>query len=252
MAHRPRPIAPPTRTLIGRVFARLDYGALGPVYCDEGGAAFWRAKRGPCRALGMRLAAVLLGRLRRGGRSLYVGAGVAELPAALAETLDLRREVAAFNLRRTEVAVINRALADRGGPAWRLRAGDARRAAGPFDHLWMVSVLNDPERFPTLSALSYGRADPVTFDPRAFARERAAVRALADACLNKLATPALVTTSVEEIPWITDWAARSGRICFVEPEDHPTAMVEDPVCFIRIEDRGPRRRPSARRAALRR
>lgn len=244
MPPRLRPLAPRTRRLIARVFARLDYAALGPIYCDEGGAAFWRTKRGPCETLGVALAGVLLGRLRPGGRSLYVGAGVAELPAALAEALELNREVAAFNLRRPEVALINRALAAREGPAWRLRAGDARRARGAFDHLWLVSVLNDPERFPALSALSYGRANPVTFDPRAFARERTAVRALADACLDKLTASALVTTSVEEIPWVTDWAARRGRRCTVEPEDYPTALVEDPVCFIRIGPGG--RRPRLR------
>ncbi|MFM8551879.1 MAG: hypothetical protein ACKOCD_06140, partial [Nitrospiraceae bacterium] len=73
-------LAPSTKRAIVATFGRLDYRRLGPIYCDEGGAAFWKAKRGPCRQLGIKLAEVLRGRLKREGRSLYVGAGVAELP----------------------------------------------------------------------------------------------------------------------------------------------------------------------------
>ncbi len=57
---------------------------------------------------------------------------------------------------------------------------------------------------------------------------------LTDRCLGKLVIPGLVTASVEEIPWITDWCARRQIACVVEEEDYPTAIVEDPVCFIRV------------------
>ena len=107
-------------------------------------------------------------------------------------------------------------------------------ASGRFDHLWIVSVLNDPERFPQVAALAYGYANPAAFNPQAFVRERRAVRALARTCLSKLRVPALVTTSVEEIPWITEWCASRKILCVVEERDYPTAIVEDPVCFIRI------------------
>jgi hypothetical protein len=43
-----------------------------------------------------------------------------------------------------------------------------------------------------------------------------------------------VTASVEEIPWITDWCTGKRVACVVEEEDYPTAIVEDPICFIRI------------------
>ena len=66
-----------TKQAIGQVFDRLDYKALGSLYCDEGGEAFWRAKRGLCQKLGIQFANVLLERLPRNGQSLYVGAGVA-------------------------------------------------------------------------------------------------------------------------------------------------------------------------------
>jgi hypothetical protein len=232
-ARRMPKLSQQTRRLIARVFQRLDYQGLGKIYCDEGGHAFWRARREPCQRVGIALGKVFLSRLASGGRSLYVGAGVAELPMLIMERLELGREIAAFNLRRTETEILNRACRQCGIPIV-IRAEDAASASGRFDHLWMVSVLNDPERFPELAALSYGVANPATFDPRAFLRERRAVRALADTCLKKLRLPSLVTTSVEEIPWITDWCTRRKISYVVEEKDYPTAIVEDPVCFIRI------------------
>ncbi len=225
------PLQPATLQAIARIFASLDYAALGPIYCHEGGDAFWEEKRRPCQELGGQLAEVLRDRLRPKGRSLYVGAGIAEIPMLAMETLELHRTVAVYNLRADEVPLLNAACA---GMPFEFRAQDARDAAGAFDHLWIVSVLNDPECFPELGALSSGRANPVTFDPDAFAIERRAVFALAAGCLDKATRPGLVTTSVEEIPWITDWCERQGITCAVEDEDYPAAIVEDPICFIRI------------------
>lgn len=227
-------LQPSTRAAISAVFQRLDYHALGRIYCDDGGDAFWRAKKGSCQRLGIALAAALRARLRAGGRSLYVGAGVAEIPALAMETMELGRTVTACNLRADEVAVLNRACE---GMPFRFVHQDAGEVAGTFDHLWIVSVLNDPERFPELSALSYGRANPVLFDVAAFTKEREAVVALADRCLGKLQLPGLVTTSIEEINWITDWCYRRNIACVVEPKSYPTAVVEDPVCFIRVGKR---------------
>ncbi|MEK6604103.1 MAG: hypothetical protein AABY69_06825 [Nitrospirota bacterium] len=224
-------LQPATLHAIARIFDSLDYAALGAIYCHEGGDAFWAERREPCRTLGITLAEVLRGRLAPNGRSLYVGAGVAELPMLAMETLDLHRTVEAYNLRADEVSLLNQACA---GLPFEFRARDAREAAGTFDHIWIVSVLNDPECFPELGALSSGHANPVTFDPDVFAVERQAVFTVAAGCLEKVARPGLVTTSIEEIPWITDWCERQGIPCVVEDEDYPTAIVTDPVCFIRI------------------
>ena len=95
-------LAPATRRLVTETYGRLDYGALGPVYCYEGGDEFWRAKRGLCNRLGSRVAVVLRRKLGQGGRSLYIGAGVAELPALMMETVELGRTVEPYNLRRAE------------------------------------------------------------------------------------------------------------------------------------------------------
>jgi hypothetical protein len=220
--------------MIGEVFAQLDYDRLGRVYCYEGGEEFWRAKRKPCEQQGSKLAEALLKKLPPGGRSLYVGAGVAEIPMLAIETMELDRDVQAYNLRREEVRVLNQAC--RALPV-KFRAGDATKAGGRFDHLWIVSVLNDPERYPDLSALSYGRANPITFNPTNFGKERRVVQRVTDQCLKKLRLPALVTTSTEEVIWIADWCHRHRVPYRVDEKAYPTAVVEDPVCFIRIGKR---------------
>lgn len=224
-------VRPATRALIAATYAKLDYKMLGEIYCYEGGDEFWRAKRKPCERLGISHAQALLKKLPPGGRSLYVGAGVAELPCLLAEAMDLQRQVEPYNLRRSEVTVLNRAC--RETPV-RFHARTAEEAKGPFDHLWIVSVLNDPERFPDLSPLSYGNAHPVTFNPKKFEQQRHIVRSIVDRCMPKLSLPGLVTTSTEEVVWIADWCHRHKIPYRVERRQYPTALVGDPICFIKI------------------
>jgi hypothetical protein len=219
---------------VTEVYGRLDYEALGPVYCYEGGDEFWRAKRGPCGRLGSRVAAVLRRKLTRGGRSLYVGAGVAELPALIMEVVELGRTVEPHNLRKAEVAALNRVC--RSIP-FTFHSVDAAGAKGRFDHLWMVSVLNDPERFPHLSPLSYGRGNPLTLDPLKFGKERRIVRALVARCMGKLARPGLVTTTTEEVLWIAEWCHRHRVPYVVGKRYYETALVGDPICFIQIGKR---------------
>ncbi|MBY0248108.1 MAG: hypothetical protein K2Q17_10625 [Nitrospiraceae bacterium] len=226
-----RQIQPATVKSILEVFDRLDYKTLGPIYCYEGGDEFWRAKRKPCERLGINLSQALLKQLPPGGRSLYVGAGVAELPVLLAEAIELQRQVEPYNLRRSEVTVLNHAC--RGTPV-KLRARSAAQARGLFDHLWIVSVLNDPERFPDLSPLSYGNANPVTFNPGRFEEQRRIVRSIVDQCMPKLGLPGLVTTSTEEVVWIADWCHRHRIPYRVERKQYPTALVGDPICFIKV------------------
>lgn len=230
-----QPVRRKTRRIIQDVFRRLDYSQLGPIYCDEGGEAFWRDRRDPCERLGCRIATALKALLSPQGKSLYVGAGVAELPACLMELNDLDRMVSAHNLRHDEVRVLNRACQHAG---LQIIPTDARDAAGPFDHMWLVSVLNDPERFPHLSDLSYGRAHPLSFDPRAFQRERQAVMTLINALLKKLTLPGLITTSVEELPWIVHWCEARAVSFSLDPRTFPTALVGDPICFIRVDGDG--------------
>ena len=224
-------LAPATRRRVTEVYGRLDYGALGRVYCYEGGDEFWRAKRGLCNHLGSRVAVVLRRKLGRGGRSLYVGAGVAELPPLMMETMELGRMVEPYNLRRAEVAALNHACHL---TPLTFHAADAASAKGRFDHLWMASVLNDPERFPHLSPLSYGRGNPLTLDPLKFDTERRIVRALVACCMGKLARPGFVTTTTEEVIWIAEWCHRHRVPYRVGKRYYPMALVGDPICFIQI------------------
>ena len=214
-----------------QIFHTLDYTTLGPLYCEEGGEAFWQDRREPCQRLGTTIAKALKARLHPRGRSLYVGAGVAEIPALMMEYLELDRTVLPYNLRPVEVDILN-SVTEKKGLVFLY--GSAELAEGSIDHLWIVSVLNDPEHFPHVSALSYGRANPVYFDPLAFTRERdTGIRLLAN-CLDKLTRPGLVTTSVEEIPWIVHWCQTHQIAYNIENRTYPTALVGDPVCWIHI------------------
>jgi hypothetical protein len=159
---------------------------------------------------------------------------VAELPALIMETVELGRTVEPYNLRRAEVTALNRVC--RSVPLT-FHVVDAASAKGRFDHLWMVSVLNDPERFPYLSPLSYGRGDPLTLNPLKFAEERRIVRALVARCMGKLVRPGLVTTTTEEVLWIAEWCHRHRVPYRVGKHDYSTALVGDPICFIQIGKR---------------
>ncbi|MCW5797633.1 MAG: hypothetical protein KIT40_03970 [Nitrospira sp.] len=219
------------RRAIKAIFSRLDYAQLGPIYCDEGGDEFWAAKRGLCQRLGTKVATVLKGRLKPGGTSLYVGAGVAEIPPLVMEALELDRRVVACNLRRQEVLVLNRAC---GELPIRFQHLDAGSVTQRVDHLWLVSVLNDPERFPELSVLSYGRANPVTFNAKKFVTQQRIVARLVDRCLSRLTVPGLVTTTVEEAVWVAEWCHRRDIPYRLDERTYASPTVGDPICLIQI------------------
>jgi len=228
---RPR-LSGATTKEIARMYNSLDYAGLGPIYCHEGGDAFWQDRRGPCQKMGIAIAKALRTRLLPRGRSLYVGAGVPEIPVLLMEQLELSRTVCPYNLRKEEVKILNQARGKNGIP---FCFGSAESATGNFDHLWIVSVLNDPEEFPNLSVLfSYGRADPLSFDTAAFIHERETGIRLFANCMAKLTIPGLLTTSMEEMPWVEHWCQSHGVPFQVDDRTYPTALVGDPVCFIRI------------------
>jgi hypothetical protein len=226
-------LAKRTTHAISQVYQALDYEGLGPIYCDEGGDAFWEDRRGPCQKLGIAIAKALRDRLPPQGRSLYVGAGVPEIPPLLMEHLELHRTVCPYNLRQEEVEILNQAGGEIGTP---FHFGSAESATGDFDHLWIVSVLNDPEEFPNLSVLfSYGQADPLAFDTAAFSKEREKGIQLFANCMAKLSKPGLITTSVEELPWVDHWCKTHHQPYYIEEATYPTALVGDPICFIQIE-----------------
>jgi len=225
-----------TRALLQRLMDALDYAALAEIYCDHGGEAFWVDRRGAVVDLGLSWAGELANRLPLGGRSWYVGAGVAELPALLTEVCDLKRECSVTSLRAAECETLNASI-EAVGLAERLRfcAGDAADATGAgFDHLSLVSVLDDPETYPWISAVTYGRASALDLDVSAFEAERDKIRALVRRLCDALAFPALVTTTFDEAPWILERAAELGVVVDGDETMVETAVVGDPVGFLAL------------------
>ncbi len=160
------------------------------------------------------------------------------------ETTELDRSVTAHNLRKDEAAILNKACADL---PFEIQASNASRARGRFNHIWLVSVLNDPECYPETSALSYGHATPVNFDANTFKKERRTLIRLINSCLSKLTLPGLVSTTVEEIPWITAWCLERDIPFHIEDKTYPTAIVGDPLCFIHLGKKSPHKHRKPKR-----
>jgi hypothetical protein len=223
--------------LCKRVLDRLDWHELGEIYFHWGGEEFWEEKVPTVVSLGERLGKRLLQDLPRGGASLWVGAGVAELPVLLAEVLLHDRTVVAANLRARECEVLNAGLLA-GAPDVPLRyvAGDALQAEPGklFDHLGCISVFTDPEAWPVLSDVAYGRVAPVQVDVDRFVAERQAAREVAQGLFARLARPGLVTTSAEEVAWFLEQAEAVGATIDASEDLVETAVVGDAVGFLTV------------------
>lgn len=224
--------------LAERVLATLDWRALGAIYFHADGEAHWRERRPRVLELGVALAQRLLPQLPSGGASLWVGAGVAELPVLLAETLLRGRTVVAANLLAEECALLNRGL-EVAAPSvgFRYLPEDARTAGGAcgVDHVGCISVFTDPVRWPVLSGVAYGRLPPVQLDVERFVAEREDATALAEGLFARLVRPGLVTTSAEEVAWFLDRAAAHGASIEAADDLVETAVVGDPVGFLRVD-----------------
>jgi hypothetical protein len=234
---RPGPDHGSVSLLARRVLAACDWRALGEIYFHDDGEAHWRAKRPAVVPMGERLARGLLARVPRNGASLWAGAGVAELPVLLAEVLLHEREVIAANLRAQECEVINAAL-DKVAAEVPLRyvPGDARTVAAgrAFDHLGCISLFSDPETWPLLADVAYGRIAPVQIDVERFVAEREQARGVAAALFARLQRPGTITTSAEEVAWFLEQAAAAGAAIEAADEMFETAVVGDPVGFLAV------------------
>ncbi len=223
--------------------AALDWEALGQLYCEEGGEHFFP----PEQRAALRDAALLFaGDLgdafgAAGGRSLYVGAGVAELALILCERIVFGREVVPVNLPGPEPEQLNRALAAAEAAARvalpRFHTGALERLTGRFDLLWLASVLNDPVAFPALSADLYGR-EPDRAQPAALERDRTAALKLLASCLDRLpagagdsspgrAPLARIVTSDEELTLVAPACAARGLSLEVPERGRLSGVVGD-------------------------
>ena len=220
-----------------KVFAAADWRVLGDVYYHEDGEQMWQERRKLVVELGTQLARRLALQVPQGGVSLWAGAGVAELPVLIAESTLLQRTVVASNLVEEECAVLNAALCEAAPDVAVLyQAGDVREIAGErsFDHLGCISLFTDPERWPILSGVSYGRLPPVQLDIDAFVAERERARELAAALFAMLAAPATISTTPEEVSWFLEQAERAGLDLQAVDELIETAVVGDPVGFLKL------------------
>lgn len=233
---------------LSELFAAIDWPLLGQLYCHEGGEDFFPPEQVEAiQDAGLRFAGDLdeaLGRIQCSvRRSLYVGAALAELPVALCDQLMLGREVVLIARPSPETSELNRALAlaaKRSGLALpRIRAAELGRRenqpTGAFDHLWIVSVLTDPEAFPALHDRLYQRhGKELATGTGNAGRERHWADRLVDQVLAPLHPPAILTTTDEELELVQAGLERAGLALELPERARLSAIVGDPVRMGRV------------------
>lgn len=229
---------------LSAVFQELDWPRLGQLACEGDGESFYdEESREALLDAGLRLAGDLGEALDRkgtgSGRSLYVGAAVAELPPILFETIIAGRKVFWFNLPGEEADELNRALgvvaSELGIRLPRVRTeGDF--PPGPYDHLWFASILTDPEHYPALHDHLYERkgTDLATGRGDLGLDRRNAVR-LVRRATEALEEPAVVVTSDEEVPFLAEALASRGLNLEVPERGRTSPVVGDVLRVCQVE-----------------
>ena len=222
----------------------IDWDLLGQEYCHEGGEGFFPIEqREAMREAGLRFASDVANRVEELGaqdlgRSLYVGAAVAELAPILCESVVLEREVVAISLASAETTELNRALAaveERVGTLPRIDTRPLAQAEGEFDHVWMVSVLTDPDAFPALHDHLYERVDTELATGRGdLERDRGRAIALTRELVQRLRAPGVLTTSDEEFDFVSAECAARGWTLAVPERARLSGVVGDPVRVCRV------------------
>lgn len=232
----------------------LDWPLLGRAHCFEGGEDFFGpAEREAIQDAGLHFAGDLGEVLEPKGRSLYVGAGVAELVPMAFESMVLHRDVRAVSLPGEIADELNRGLqVARAGTGGRLaviqthpwKTADHR----PLDHLWMVSVLTDPEAFPALHDRLYERrGTDLAMGKGSVNKERPKAEALIERAVGTLVTPAWLTTTDEELEMLAPAASSRGIHVQVPEAARLSAVVGDSVRLCRLVRPGALRKKEDRR-----
>lgn len=225
------------------IHEHLNWDALGEQYCDDGGAEFFPpTQREAITEAGLRIAGELGDALkgRGSGRSLYVGAALAELIPMLCECLVFGREVIAVNLENAETEALNEALA----AAARSVSADLfqiqtepwdGRDLRPCDHVWLVSVLTDPGAFPALHDELYHRSGtPLATQRGHLPDELARARQLVRNMLEAAAPDARLTTTDEEAPILLEQCERRKWSLEIPEHGRLSAIVGDVIRFCQI------------------
>ncbi|MEM7517871.1 MAG: hypothetical protein AAF368_13230 [Planctomycetota bacterium] len=205
---------------------------------------FAESQRDAMVETGLQFASDLASRLPAGGRSLYIGAAVAEFVPMLLEQLVLEREVHWLTLEGEETREYRRVLQEVAGElSLELFAPSTAGLAElpkeqTFDHLWLVSVWTDPSCFPGLHDQLYERSGTAeSADPAGLADvEQERKRAIdssreALARLESASGTSLVTSTDEEWPLLLE-AGREIALAFeLESRARLSGLVGDAVRF---------------------
>ena len=227
---------------LGALLEELDWELLGRSYCEGDGTDFFDDElRARILDDGLLFADDVGGALGMApGRSLYVGAELAELPVILAEHFVLGRRVEWLNLecaQTSEIARALRAVSAQLGLELPLPSVRALRELEPaaFDHIWMVSVLTDPDGFPALHDELYERkGGELAIGRGVLAEDRRRADALVEELLDRAAPECLFSTSDEERGVIEPLVARRGWKLEFEPGGRISAIVGDRVRIGRL------------------
>jgi len=203
---------------LGALMGELDWELLGRSYCEGDGSDFFDDElRQAILDTGLHFAEDLGPALGDPpGCSLYLGAEIAELPLILVESLVLGRRVEWLNIDCAQTRELVRAIRAVGArlslelPEPRVREL-AEIEPESCDHLWMVSVLTDPDGFPALHDELYERKGSALATGRgSLAEERVRAEALVEALLDRAAAECVLSTSDEERLLIEPLVARRG------------------------------------------
>ncbi|QDV09069.1 hypothetical protein Poly30_46260 [Planctomycetes bacterium Poly30] len=224
--------------VLAELDAAIDWEVLAPVYCEGDASGFFdEERRNAIVDAGLKLASEIGEQLKPGGKSLYIGAAVAELAPMMFEAIVLDRKVAWISIEGREATELTRAIksVDKHLPTPRTaewRGSDLR----PRDHVWMTSVLTDPEAFPALHDQLYerqGTREAVGGGrPK---RERLAAAELVRNALAAAAQDTLLTTTDEELLVWTPIVHEAGGDLKVSPTGRTSAIVGDVIRFCRLK-----------------
>lgn len=223
--------------------AELDWPLLGRACCEGDGSDFFDEELvSQVLDTGLELVDALAAALPREGtgRSVYLGAATAELPLLCAEALVLGREPRWLNLPGPELDELRRALGVVGAKLGaKLPQPETASLAtvedGSCDHLWMASVLTDPDAFPALHDKLYERAGTALATGRGDeAADLARAKDLSRQLLAKAAPAAVLSTTDEELQILVPEARLLGIRIAVPDDGRLTAIVGDTLRFARL------------------
>ncbi|MCY2960340.1 MAG: hypothetical protein NTY35_09260 [Planctomycetota bacterium] len=228
--------------VLGTIQAELDWERLGRAYCEGDGTDFFDDElRERWLDVGLQIAETLAEALNGSlGRSAYIGAALAEVPTMLVESIVLGREVVWINLRGDEIdelARVMRLAAEKFGIALPMPSSAPVESLprASFDHVWMVSVLTDPDHFPALHDELYERrGTPLATGRGELAEDRERAERLAGSVLDLAAEKALVATTDEELAIVRQLLAARGLALVTLDRGRISAIVGDNVRIGRL------------------